>query len=187
MTITELAPTYRYVPPRRLNSLSIVMPARNRADTIRGTIRRAVEVASMVADRYEVVIVDDGSTDATAAIVARMAEKHGESIRLVRHDHTLGYGAMVRRGWSAARMEWLLSVDSDRQFDLANVADFVPLTDRADIIVGRRRGRRDALWRRAGTRVFNAAAQAVLPHWGAGCQLRIQVDAHCGAADARAW
>ena len=162
MTVTELAPTYRYVPPRRLNSLSIVMPARNRADTIRGTIRRAVEVASMmVADRYEVVIVDDGSTDtATAAIVARMAEQHGESIRLVRHDQTLSYGAMVRRGWSAARMEWLLSVDSDRQFDLANVADFVPLTDRADIIVGRRRGRRDALWR-AGTRVFNAAAQAV--------------------------
>jgi len=161
MTVTDLTspPTYRYTPPQRLKSLSVVMPARNQAENIEAAITDALHVASLVADHFEVVVVDDGSTDATAAIVQSMVEKAGESIRLIRHEHTLGHGPTARRAWSAARLEWLLFIDSDRQFDLREVADFVALTDRADIITGWRKYRQDSLLRRFNAHVFNVAGR----------------------------
>ena len=151
MTVTELAPAYRYSPPQRIKSLSVVMTAHNRAETIEATIDRALEEAALVADQSEVVIVDDGSTDATAAIVERMAAQRGGSISLIRHDRTVEHGPSVRRGWAAARMEWLLSMDSDGQFDIGDLQRFVPLTDRADIITGWRKNLRESLSHRIGS------------------------------------
>jgi hypothetical protein len=161
MTVTELAPTFRYASPRRLDSLSVVMTAHNRATTIKATIKKALEVASVIADRYEVVIVDDGSTDATAEIVQKMADQRGDSVRLIRNLSTMGYGPSVQRGWSAARMEWMLSTDSDRQFDFSNLFDFVPLTDRADIITGWRKNRRSVFQRKFQTKAFNLVGRVV--------------------------
>ena len=135
------------------------MLARNQAENIEAAITDALQVASLVADCYEVVIVDDGSTDPTAAIVKKMVETHGDSIRLIRNEHTIGYGPTVRRGWSAARWEWLLLIDSDCQFDLREVVDFIPLTDRADIITGWRRNRQDSLLRRCNAHAFNVAGR----------------------------
>src|SRR5438045_1082635 len=124
MTVTELAPAYRYNPPQRLDSLSVVMTAHNQSATIEATVDEALKVAALVADDYEVVVVDDDSTDATVAIVEGMAAQRGDSVRLIRHDQSPGLGPSVRRGWSAARMEWLLCVDADRRFDIADLHEF---------------------------------------------------------------
>ncbi|WP_199254477.1 glycosyltransferase [Mycolicibacterium mengxianglii] len=161
MTVTQLAPTYRYSPPRRLNSLSIVIVGRDRAETIEATVDKAIEVAAAVADRYEVLVVDDGSTDATASIVQKIKDRRGGCIRLLRNSRTIGYGPSIRRGWSAAGMEWLLSVGSDGQFDRDAVMEFVPLTDRADIITGWRKSGVDASIRGCRSRTFNLACRVV--------------------------
>src|SRR5512135_3336797 len=102
----DIPPVYRYRPPTRLRSLSVVMPAHNEAENIRPAILEGLEAAAAVAERFEVVVVDDGSTDATAAIVESMAAVYGDSVRLIRNEHNLGYGPTVRRAWAAARMEW---------------------------------------------------------------------------------
>ena len=162
MTVTELTPrlAYRYTPPKRLDSLSIVIPARDRAEVIVRLVEDVLTVAPTVADHYEVVVVDDGSTDATAAIVKQMAIRV-DAVRLIRNEHPVGYGPALQRAWSAARGEWLLVVDGDGQFDPAAVIDFVPRTDRADIIIGRRKNRRDPLLRRVSARAFNLATRMV--------------------------
>ena len=130
---------YRYHPPTRLRSLSVVMPAHNEEENIEAAIIDGLEAAAAVAGRFEVVVVDDGSIDATAAIVESMAAVYGDSVRLIRNEHNLGYGPTVRRAWAAARMEWVLFTDSDCQFDLREVAQLVTLTDEADLVAGWRR------------------------------------------------
>ena len=150
---------YRYAPPRRLSSLSVVMPAHNEAENIEAAIMEALESASLVAERYEVVVVDDGSSDATAAIVEALSGTYGDAVRLIRNEHNLGYGPTVRRAWAAARMEWLLFTDSDCQFDLREVAELVPLTDGADIVTGWRRDRQDPWLRRLNAHLFNLAGR----------------------------
>ena len=151
----DTPPVYRYRPPTRLRSLSVVMPAHNEAENIEPVILDALEAAAAVAERYEVVVVDDGSTDATAAIVESMAANYGDSVRLIRNEHNMGYGPTMRRAWAAARMEWVLFTDSDRRFDLRQVADLVVLTDEADLVTGWRRKRQDSLLRRINAKMFN--------------------------------
>ena len=155
----DTPPVYRYRRPTRLRSLSVVMPAHNEAENIGPAIIDGLEAAAAVAGRCEVVVVDDGSTDATAAIVESMAAVYGDSIRLIRNEHNLGYGPTVRRAWAAARMEWVLFTDSDRQFDLREVAQLVTLTDEADLVTGWRRKRQDSLLRRINAVIFNIAAR----------------------------
>jgi hypothetical protein len=161
MTHSQLAAPapFRYAPPHRLSSLSVVMPAHNEAENIEAAVLEGLEAASMVADRYEVVVIDDGSTDATAAIVTAMAKVYGDSVRLIRNEHNMGYGPTARRAWTAARMEWLLFTDSDCQFDLREVVDLVPLTDRADIVSGWRKDRQDPWPRKLNAHIFNLAGR----------------------------
>jgi hypothetical protein len=135
------------------------MPAHNEAENIEAAILNALEAASSAAERYEVVVVDDGSTDATAAIVESMAAVYGDSVRLIRNEHNLGYGPTVRQAWSTASMEWLLFSDSDCQFDLREVSRLVPLTDDANIVTGWRRNRQDGVLRRVNARIFNIATR----------------------------
>jgi glycosyltransferase involved in cell wall biosynthesis len=152
---------FRFEPPTRLGSLSVVMPAHNEAGNIETAVLDALAAAASVADRYEVVVVDDGSTDATAAIVEAMAATVGPEIRLIRNEGNLGYGPTVRRALAAATMDWILFTDSDCQFDLAEVARLVPLTDDADIVAGWRRDRRDPWRRRLNAHLFNTAGRLV--------------------------
>jgi hypothetical protein len=150
---------FSYQPPTRLRSLSVVMPAHNEADNIQMAILNALQAASAVAEAYEVVVVDDGSTDGTALIVEWMARVIGGLIRVIRNERNLGYGPTVRRALAAGQMEWVLFTDSDGQFDLREVAQLVPLTDDADIVTGVRKQRHDRPLRKLNARIFNIATR----------------------------
>ena len=163
MTLTHSADagTFRYQAPQRLTSLSVVMPAHNEAENIETAIIAALQAASRVADRYEVVVVDDGSTDATAAIVEALSAVHGNAVRLIRNPTNLGYGPTVRRAWDAAHMNWILFTDSDCQFDLEELPSLVELADGADIVTGWRRNRQDPTLRKINAKVFNIAGRVM--------------------------
>lgn len=157
--ITPAAPVFRYRPPHQLSSLSVVMPAFNEAGNIETAVLGALRAARDVADRCEVVVVDDGSTDGTATVVESLIAVHGDVVRLVSHPRNQGYGPAARRALASARMEWVLFTDSDCQFDVREVAQLVPLTDDADIVAGWRRHRRDPWRRRLNAHIFNVAAR----------------------------
>lgn len=140
--------------PPRLPGLSIVLPCFNEEDNVADAIRYATAAASAVALDYEVIVVNDGSTDATAERAAAFAAVD-EHVRLVVHAVNRGYGDALRSGLEAARMPWIFLTDADLQFDLRELERFVPLAADADVLVGRRAQRQDPFVRRANAGAWN--------------------------------
>src|SRR5262245_31526796 len=118
----------------RGRSLSLIIPAYNEETTIRQAVREADVALSRLADDYEILVVDDGSRDATARIVQSLTEPH-PTVRLLRHETNRGYGAALRTGFEAARFDQVAFTDADCQFHLDDLALLLPHTDDAPIAV----------------------------------------------------
>src|SRR5260221_8141578 len=86
----------------RLPELSYFFPAHNDAANVRGLVAEALTTLPALADRFEIIVVDDGSTDLTASIAEELATTHPE-VRVVHHPTNLGYGAALRSGFAAAQ------------------------------------------------------------------------------------
>jgi len=141
-------------PPATLAGLSIVLPCHDEEDNLLRMVAEARRAARLVADEWEVIVVDDGSSDRTREIATRIAAVR-DDVRVIVHRCNLGYGAAVRSGIAAARMPWLFLTDADLQFDLRELTRFVPLTARADVVIGRRAKRADPLHRRVFADAWN--------------------------------
>lgn len=126
--------------------LSLVLPAYNEEAGIRQAIAEACDALDKLTSAYEVLVVDDGSRDRTAALVAEMASERPQ-VRLLRHPTNRGYGAALRSGFTAARFERVAFTDADCQFHLADLGRLLPLSDRYPLVVGWRQRRQDS-WRR---------------------------------------
>lgn len=140
--------------PPSLASLSIVLPCFNEAENVRGTVRNAAAAAEMTRDGYEILVVDDGSTDGTADIAAGLAATDPH-VRVIVHERNRGYGDALRSGIDAARMDWVLLMDADRQFDVHDLAHFLPGARSHDALWGRRVVRQDRRSRRAAAAAWN--------------------------------
>ncbi|HNS50497.1 MAG TPA: glycosyltransferase family 2 protein [Anaerolineae bacterium] len=127
-------------------SISLVLPAYNEADNIEPVIAEATPALGAITDDYEIIIVDDGSRDETAAVATRSAAADAH-VRLVQHTVNQGFGASVFSGFTNAVKDWILYTDADRQFVLSELAGFLPLMDQADLIAGYRAPRRDPFLR----------------------------------------
>ena len=130
-----------------LTSVTIVLPAYNEADAIGPMLDATVQTMNALVNDYEVIVVDDGSRDATSQIVTSFSQLHPQ-VRLVRHEMNQGYGAAVFDGLVHARKDWVFLTDSDRQFDLNEISKLLAFLDKADLIVGYRAPRRDPFLRK---------------------------------------
>jgi glycosyltransferase involved in cell wall biosynthesis len=137
-----------------LPGLSIVLPCFNEEENVADAIRYATAAAADVSEDYEVIVVDDGSSDQTAEVALRFAEAD-RHVRLVAHQANRGYGAALRSGIRAARMPWVFLTDADLQFDLRELEDFVPYAADTDLILGWRIQRQDPLHRRLNAAAWN--------------------------------
>jgi glycosyltransferase involved in cell wall biosynthesis len=140
--------------PERLAGLTVVLPCFNEAPNVERAILEATFAAEWNADEHQIVVVDDGSTDGTGDIAMEVAERV-PGVRVIRHDRNRGYGAALVSGLRAARMPWVLLTDADLQFDLDQLEQFVPLTQDADFVLGRRVHRQDPLHRRVNAGAWN--------------------------------
>ena len=136
-------------------SLSIVLPAYNEQDNVEAAVETAARAAAGVVPDYEVVVVDDGSRDATAERLAAKAAAMDGRLRVLRHPVNKGYGAALRAGFLAARGDLVFYTDSDNQFDLAELGAAVPLMEHHDAVLGYRLRRQDPLARLVTSAVFN--------------------------------
>jgi glycosyltransferase involved in cell wall biosynthesis len=143
-----------------LASLSIVLPCFNEEANVAAAVDNAVAAARRCSDRYEIVVVDDGSTDGTVRVVGELIARD-PNVRAIIHTRNRGYGEALRSGIRAARMEWVLLADADLQFDLRDLADFVPLARSADVLWGRRLVRQDTVLRRIYAGAWNRLVRAL--------------------------
>ena len=127
-------------------SISLVLPAYNEADNIEPMVAEATPALEANADSHEIIVVDDGSADETAAVTRRVMESY-PNLRLVEHPVNKGFGAAVFTGFTSAKMDWIFYTDADRQFILSELERFVPHMDGADLIAGYRAPRRDPFMR----------------------------------------
>lgn len=128
-------------------SLTIMMPALNEAGSIERTVLASIEagtalVAAGTVDRFEVLVVDDGSTDDTRAILDRLSVRHPQ-LRSVSHPANLGVGAAMRSGFGAATGDLVFYTDSDLPVDLSAITEAIHVMrrDRADVVSAYRRSR----------------------------------------------
>ncbi|MCE9530922.1 MAG: glycosyltransferase family 2 protein [Planctomycetes bacterium] len=126
--------------------LSLVMPAFNEEAGIQLAVAEAHEALAELDYDYEILVVDDGSSDQTAERVREIASLH-PIVRLIQHQINRGYGAALRTGFEAARMPLVAFTDADGQFFLEDLERLVPLTDDVPIVVGYRMKRQDP-WKR---------------------------------------
>jgi glycosyltransferase involved in cell wall biosynthesis len=165
-------------PPHRsadaLNGLTIVLPCYDEAENLPDAVAYATDAAERNAETYEIVIVDDGSTDETVAVAGRLAAQDAR-VRLIVHAENRGYGQALRSGIAAARMPWVLLVDADLQFDVGELGDFLYPARSADLVVGRRILPQGPAGRRAGSALWNRFVRAAfdLPVRDVDCGFRL--------------
>jgi glycosyltransferase involved in cell wall biosynthesis len=140
----------------RLRGLSIVLPCHDEAENIERAVDEATAAGELVADAHEVIVVDDGSTDDTRDLAQGLADVDPR-VRVLVHETNRGYGAAVRTGLAAARLEWVFLTDADLQFDLRELTRFAPVAPSCDIVAGYRVHRADPPHR-----LLNAAAWNLL-------------------------
>jgi len=128
--------------------LSLVFPVFDEADNIGKVLDDAVALAPRLAGSFEIVVVDDGSRDGSAAIVEAWREREPR-IALVRHEANRGYGAALRAGLREARGELVFFSDADLQFDLDEISTLLAHATEFDVVAGYRMPRRDPWLRRA--------------------------------------
>src|SRR5215217_421832 len=139
-------------------SLSLVLPVHNEEANIEIVIKQALDVLPRFTNVYEIVPVNDGSRDNSGRILANLAAAHSQ-VKVVEHKVNRGYGAAVTSGFRAATGDFVMFMDSDRQFDIADLALLAPLVGQFDIVAGFRMKRNDPLHRRVFAEVFNVTVR----------------------------
>ncbi|MBX9622538.1 MAG: glycosyltransferase family 2 protein [Gemmataceae bacterium] len=140
--------------------LSLVIPAYNEAAVIRQAVAEAETALGRLFEDYEVIVVDDGSCDGTADLVAGLLPAATHT-RLIRHGVNRGYGAALRTGFEAARGPLVAFTDADCQFDLADLGPMADLAAEYPVVVGYRVDRKDPWRRRFLSRGYNLLARTL--------------------------
>jgi glycosyltransferase involved in cell wall biosynthesis len=149
------------LPPVRLpGSLSLVLPAHNESDNIEIVIRKALEVLPQHTDTFEIIPVNDGSRDATGRIIDEIA-RQDPRVRPVHHTVNRGYGGAVKSGFAASRYDFVMFMDSDRQFDITDIQRLAPFVGTHDTVAGFRMERSDPIIRRINAEIFNIAVRVL--------------------------
>jgi hypothetical protein len=147
------------LPPVRLpGSLSLVLPAHNEVDNIEIVIRRALEVLPKHVDTFEIIPVNDGSRDQTGRVIDFLSSEDSR-VRPVHHRVNRGYGGALKSGFAASRYDYVMFMDSDRQFDIADIQRLAPFVGEHDTVAGFRMERSDPIIRRINAEVFNLAVR----------------------------
>ena len=136
--------------------ISVFFPCYNEADNIKATVTKALGILSPITDTFEIIIVNDGSIDATGKVIQDIARQDAH-VKIVTHERNKGYGAALRSGFAAARYDIVCFTDADGQFDLSEITQFLPLIDKFDVVLGYRIKRQDKLYRKINTFIYKTS------------------------------
>lgn len=127
---------------KQLPQLSIFFPFWNEEKNIEKVVGEALSIAPQVAKKWEILMVDDGSSDRTLEIARKLAQKN-KNLRVITHSPNRGYGAALKAGLENAQYNFVVFTDGDGQFDFREVNKYIEKIDNADMVIGYRRKRND--------------------------------------------
>ncbi|MHC4325463.1 MAG: glycosyltransferase family 2 protein [Planctomycetota bacterium] len=128
-------------------SISVFFPCYNEQENVGRTVEKTLEVMEKLDADFEVIIVDDGSSDRTGEISDDIADRD-KRVKVVHHRHNLGYGAALQSGFKTAAKEFVFYTDGDGQFDINEMPPLLALMDQYDIVSCYRLNRRDPMIRK---------------------------------------
>lgn len=117
--------------------ISIVIPVYNEEAAVAGTIKNIKDVLKNLDNEYEIILVNDGSTDNTQKILSSISE---DKVSIIHHRHNLGYGASLKTGISASKYEWILITDADGTYPIDQIPALIKNAEGYDMVVGSRTG-----------------------------------------------
>lgn len=143
-------------------SLSIFFPAYNDAGTIGSLVIQALQAAATLTPDYEVIVVNDGSSDGTKGILDELFRTYPDHVRVVHHDVNRGYGGALRSGFEAATKDLVFYTDGDAQYDPAEVAVlWQALREDVDWVNGWKMRRSDPLHRIVIGRIYHHVVKSL--------------------------
>ncbi len=138
---------------RKLPELSIFFPFWNEEKNIETVIQKAIPVAKTIAEKWEIIMINDGSSDKTLKIAQKL-ENNNKNLKIISHNPNRGYGAALKAGLSQSKYKYIVFSDGDGQFDFSEVDNFTEVITKADIVIGFRKKRNFAPVARMRKRIF---------------------------------
>lgn len=162
-------------PSKSLGSISIFFPAFNDEQTIGELVRNALAILPTFTSDYEVLVINDGSTDGTAALLDELSRQHAH-VRPVHHEINRGYGGALQSGFENATKEFVFYTDGDGQYDVRELTRLLPLmAPGVDVVNGYKSKRADSLHRVVIGKIYNRTARLLfrLPIRDVDCDFRL--------------
>ncbi len=127
---------------KKFDELSLFFPFWNEEQNVTNTVEKAIPVISKIADKWEIIMVDDGSSDSTLEKMQQLSKKDKRLVS-VSHKKNRGYGAALKTGFENAQYKYIVFNDGDGQFDFAEIDRFMEKIDNSDVVIGFRKKRLD--------------------------------------------
>lgn len=127
----------------KVSELSIFFPFWNEEENIETVVKKAMSVAKKVATKWEIIMIDDGSSDNTRKIAEELVKKDPHHLRVISQSSNRGYGAALKRGLTESKYNLVVFTDGDNQFDFSEVTKLLEKVGEADMVIGRRKKRVD--------------------------------------------
>ncbi len=131
---------------KKVPELSVFFPFWNEENNIQNVVEKAIPVVKKLAKKWEILMIDDGSSDKTAKIGAGLARRQS-NLKLISHQPNRGYGAALKEGLKSARYNLVIFSDGDGQFDFKEAVRLLDKLDGNDMVIGYRSRRKDSLVR----------------------------------------
>lgn len=146
----------------KVRSVSAFFPAYNDAPSLPSLVEKAFAVLSESAETFEVIVVNDGSSDDTAAVLRTLQSRFGERLRVIDHPENRGYGGALRTGLAAARYELVFYTDGDGQYDVGELPLLLAqMRDDVGLVNGFKLRRQDPWYRLCIGATYNRFARAL--------------------------
>lgn len=128
---------------KQISELSVFFPAYNEEKSVVKVVRKAKKILLNITNKWEIIIVNDGSKDNTLEVSRKLA-KTDRRIRVVNHPVNRGYGAAFKSGFYNAKYDWIAFTDADGQFDFSEIVNFIDKQKEtnADAVIGYYKKRR---------------------------------------------